>query len=164
MQRQARWSIQERDRVALHKGVEQTGDPRVAHRFMHQPVSTEQRRVRHQHVARVEEPPLHRFVAGYIIPQLDADAFERRPDRGRINELTGIDDSLPAVSESYIQWVMEDRFPEGRIRDLRRDPVHHAVGKRNLTIDPVSERGVTASRETRYGFSGRVPVVAQVVA
>jgi mannitol 2-dehydrogenase len=35
-------------------------------------------------------------------------------DRSRINKMNGIEDELPAVSESYIQWVMEDRFPLGR--------------------------------------------------
>ncbi len=35
-------------------------------------------------------------------------------DRDRLNAASGIDDRVPAMSESFIQWVMEDRFPGGR--------------------------------------------------
>lgn len=35
-------------------------------------------------------------------------------DRERLNAITGIEDAMPAMSESYLQWVVEDRFPAGR--------------------------------------------------
>ncbi|MGU3646511.1 mannitol dehydrogenase family protein [Microbacterium sp. C23T] len=35
-------------------------------------------------------------------------------DRVRLNAETGIDDLLPVMSESYLQWVIEDEFPAGR--------------------------------------------------
>jgi mannitol 2-dehydrogenase/sorbose reductase len=35
-------------------------------------------------------------------------------DRARLNEMTGVDDVIPVMSESYLQWVMEDNFPAGR--------------------------------------------------
>lgn len=43
-----------------------------------------------------------------IAPRVSAD------DRERLNQRSGIDDLLPAMGESYLQWVMEDRFPAGR--------------------------------------------------
>jgi mannitol 2-dehydrogenase len=50
-----------------------------------------------------------------IAPSVTAD------DRFRLNSSTGVDDLVPAMSESYIQWVIEDRFPTGR-------PDLHKVG------------------------------------
>lgn len=35
-------------------------------------------------------------------------------DRVRLAADSGIDDRVPAVSESFIQWVMQDHFPAGR--------------------------------------------------
>ena len=35
-------------------------------------------------------------------------------ERERLNQLTGIDDAVPVMSESYLQWVLEDTFPTGR--------------------------------------------------
>ena len=35
-------------------------------------------------------------------------------DRARLNAASGIDDRMPAMSESFTQWVMEDHFPNGR--------------------------------------------------
>ncbi|MDQ0395852.1 mannitol dehydrogenase family protein [Labrys monachus] len=34
--------------------------------------------------------------------------------RARVNAMNGIDDALPAISESFMQWVIEDRFCAGR--------------------------------------------------
>ncbi|MFT4220949.1 MAG: mannitol dehydrogenase family protein [Microbacterium sp.] len=41
--------------------------------------------------------------------------------RARLTAASGIDDQLPAVAESYLQWVVEDDFPAGR-------PALEAVG------------------------------------
>jgi len=35
-------------------------------------------------------------------------------DRRRLNEQSGVNDLMPATAESFIQWVIEDRFPNGR--------------------------------------------------
>lgn len=35
-------------------------------------------------------------------------------DRARLNAASGVEDALPVMSESYLQWVIEDRFPAGR--------------------------------------------------
>ena len=35
-------------------------------------------------------------------------------DRARLNTANGIDDAVPVMSETYLQWVIEDRFPAGR--------------------------------------------------
>jgi len=35
-------------------------------------------------------------------------------DRKRLNERSGIEDRMPAIGESFIQWVIEDIFPNGR--------------------------------------------------
>lgn len=43
-----------------------------------------------------------------IAPYVTAD------DRERLNRETGVDDLLPVMSESYLQWVIEDDFPAGR--------------------------------------------------
>jgi mannitol 2-dehydrogenase len=34
--------------------------------------------------------------------------------RAKVAASTGISDALPAVAESYLQWVVQDRFPAGR--------------------------------------------------
>lgn len=34
--------------------------------------------------------------------------------RDRLNALTGLDDAVPALTEEYRQWVMQDHFPTGR--------------------------------------------------
>jgi mannitol 2-dehydrogenase len=34
--------------------------------------------------------------------------------RARLNAATGIDDDVPALTEEYRQWVLEDNFPTGR--------------------------------------------------
>ncbi len=41
--------------------------------------------------------------------------------RAHLNALSGVDDRLPAMAESFIQWVVEDRFRQGR-------PAFEAVG------------------------------------
>lgn len=43
-----------------------------------------------------------------IAPYVTAD------DRERLNNETAIEDQLPVMSESYLQWVIEDDFPAGR--------------------------------------------------
>ena len=43
-----------------------------------------------------------------IAPSVNSD------DRQRLIEASGINDGLPAMGESYIQWVVEDRFCNGR--------------------------------------------------
>jgi len=43
-------------------------------------------------------------IAPYVTPA----------DRVRLNAITAIDDAVPAMSESYLQWVIEDRFSAGR--------------------------------------------------
>lgn len=35
-------------------------------------------------------------------------------DRDRLNAGTHLPDAIPAMSENYLQWVIEDRFPAGR--------------------------------------------------
>jgi len=35
-------------------------------------------------------------------------------DRRRLNAGSGVDDRMPAIGERFIQWVIEDRFPNGR--------------------------------------------------
>ena len=35
-------------------------------------------------------------------------------DRDRLDAASGLDDAIPAMSESYLQWVIEDCFPSGR--------------------------------------------------
>ncbi|HEY5302949.1 MAG TPA: hypothetical protein VIJ86_02705 [Acidimicrobiales bacterium] len=43
-------------------------------------------------------------IAPYVTPA----------DRVRLNSNTAVDDAVPAMSESYLQWVIEDRFSCGR--------------------------------------------------
>ena len=43
-----------------------------------------------------------------IIPVIDAQL------RASVNGLTGVDDAVPVVGESFKQWVVEDEFPTGR--------------------------------------------------
>ncbi|WP_216363417.1 mannitol dehydrogenase family protein [Subtercola boreus] len=35
-------------------------------------------------------------------------------DRDRLNSATGVEDLIPVMSESYLQWVLQDHFPAGR--------------------------------------------------
>ena len=51
------------------------------------------------------------------LPQLHGrphHAGGRPADVARLNERTGIDDQVPIFAESFIQWVVEDRFCAGR--------------------------------------------------
>lgn len=45
-----------------------------------------------------------------IAPEVDEPAAQR------VREATGIADAVPAVAESFSQWVIQDRFPAGRPR------------------------------------------------
>ena len=60
-------------------------------------------------------------------------------ERLRLNSRSGLDDRVPVMSESFIQWVMEDQFPSGRPAleqvgvELRDDvPLFEAVKGRLL--------------------------------
>lgn len=60
-------------------------------------------------------------------------------ERLRLNRRSGLDDLVPVMSESFIQWVMEDQFPSGRPAfesvgvELRDDvPLFEAVKGRLL--------------------------------
>ena len=38
----------------------------------------------------------------------------RPQDQRRLNEQSGVEDRVPAMGERFIQWVIEDKFPNGR--------------------------------------------------
>jgi mannitol 2-dehydrogenase/sorbose reductase len=69
-------------------------------------------------VADAIDPDLASWIAGTVgFPNSMVDRiapYVTDADRQRLNKLTGIDDRVPAMSESYLQWVIEDKFPSGR--------------------------------------------------
>lgn len=68
--------------------------------------------------ARARDPALAAWIdANATFPSCMVDRITPAvgpADVARLNALTGIDDQVPIFSESFIQWVVEDRFCAGR--------------------------------------------------
>jgi mannitol 2-dehydrogenase len=68
--------------------------------------------------ARARDPGLAGWIdANVTFPNamVDRIAPQVPPEvRERVNAISGIDDEVPAMSESFMQWVIEDRFCNGR--------------------------------------------------
>jgi fructuronate reductase len=70
------------------------------------------------HFAELADPDLGRFVAGEVsCPSTMVDRIvpaTSDEDRERISKALGATDAWPVVTEPFTQWVIEDRFPQGR--------------------------------------------------
>lgn len=68
--------------------------------------------------AELVDPELGRFVAGEVsCPSTMVDRIvpaTSDQDRERIGHALGVEDAWPVVTEPFTQWVIEDRFPQGR--------------------------------------------------
>ncbi|MEE1656286.1 mannitol dehydrogenase family protein [Microvirga sp. CF3062] len=68
--------------------------------------------------AELVDPELGRFVADEVsCPSTMVDRIvpaTSDQDRERIGEVLGATDAWPVVTEPFTQWVIEDRFPQGR--------------------------------------------------
>jgi fructuronate reductase len=68
--------------------------------------------------AELVDPDLGRFVANEVsCPSTMVDRIVPATsdhDRERIGQVLGLSDAWPVVSEPFTQWVIEDRFPQGR--------------------------------------------------
>jgi len=68
--------------------------------------------------AELVDPELGRFVANEVsCPSTMVDRIvpaTSDQDRERIGKALGIEDAWPVVTEPFTQWVIEDRFPQGR--------------------------------------------------
>lgn len=68
--------------------------------------------------AELVDPDLGRFVADEVsCPSTMVDRIvpaTSDQDRERIGEALGVADAWPVVTEPFTQWVIEDRFPQGR--------------------------------------------------
>lgn len=68
--------------------------------------------------AELVDPDLGRFVADEVsCPSTMVDRIvpaTSDQDRERIGEVLGVADAWPVVTEPFTQWVIEDRFPQGR--------------------------------------------------
>lgn len=68
--------------------------------------------------AELVDPGLGRFVADEVsCPSTMVDRIVPATgdqDRERIGEALGVEDAWPVVTEPFTQWVIEDRFPQGR--------------------------------------------------
>jgi len=75
--------------------------------------------------ARARDPELAGWIdATVAFPNSMVDRIAPRvsdDDRAMLNDRSGIDDRLPVIAETFIQWVVQDRFPAGR-------PALEAVG------------------------------------
>ncbi len=69
-------------------------------------------------LAELVDPELGRFVADEVsCPSTMVDRIvpaTSDQDRERIAEALGVTDAWPVVTEPFTQWVIEDRFPQGR--------------------------------------------------
>jgi fructuronate reductase len=68
--------------------------------------------------AELVDPDLGRFVADEVsCPSTMVDRIvpaTSDQDRERIGQVLGLSDAWPVVTEPFTQWVIEDRFPQGR--------------------------------------------------
>ena len=68
--------------------------------------------------ARARDPSLAAYIDEAVaFPNSMVDRIAPQvpePVRLQLNQRSGIDDAVPAVAESFIQWVVEDRFTAGR--------------------------------------------------
>lgn len=68
--------------------------------------------------AELVDPDLGRFVASEVsCPSTMVDRIvpaTSDQDRERIGQALGVEDAWPVVTEPFTQWVIEDRFPQGR--------------------------------------------------
>ncbi len=71
-----------------------------------------------QRLAALHDPELGRYVAGEVaFPSTMVDRIvpaTTAEDRTRVAGVLGLEDAWPVVSEPFAQWVVEDRFPQGR--------------------------------------------------
>ncbi|HJV59704.1 MAG TPA: D-arabinitol 4-dehydrogenase [Albitalea sp.] len=78
-----------------------------------------------QFIELVGDPALHDWVLAHTsCPNAMVDRITPRPTpdvRDRVRQATGVDDGAALMSESFTQWVIEDRFCNGR-------PAWEAVG------------------------------------
>ena len=69
-------------------------------------------------LAELQEPDLARWIeAETAFPSTMVDRITpvtAQADVDRLREVDGIDDAWPVFSETFTQWVIEDRFPGGR--------------------------------------------------
>ena len=68
--------------------------------------------------AAAADPELAQWIAGNVaFPNSMVDRIApavTAATRAGLNAATGIDDGVPALTEEYRQWVLEDNFPTGR--------------------------------------------------
>jgi len=68
--------------------------------------------------ATLKNAPLGQWIAGNVaFPNSMVDRITPATtddDRADVRERYGIDDAWPVVAESFVQWVLEDTFPQGR--------------------------------------------------
>lgn len=68
--------------------------------------------------ARVKDPALADWVAQHVsFPNSMVDRIAPTVTaevRAQVVAASGVSDALPAVAETYLQWVVQDRFPSGR--------------------------------------------------
>lgn len=71
-----------------------------------------------QHIEQTDDRALHDWVQARVsCPNAMVDRITPRPSpevRERVKAATGWDDAAPLMAESFIQWVVEDRFCNGR--------------------------------------------------
>jgi D-arabinitol 4-dehydrogenase len=90
-----------------------------------------------QFLSLVGDEPLAAWVAQHTsCPNSMVDRITPRPTRelaARVKQATGRDDAAPVMAESFIQWVIEDRFAAGR-------PAWETVGVQLVdSVDPYEE-------------------------
>ena len=70
--------------------------------------------------ATARDPAFGRFVAGEVaFPSTMVDRIVPKTteaDRAMVARRLGLDDAWPVMTEPFLQWVVEDRFPTGRPR------------------------------------------------
>ncbi len=155
---------QQRDHVAVEKGVQVTMDRPVRERLVDEPVAGEQGRVGQHAVGGVEHPQLDLLVRRHLVAELDADPLQRRPAGAEpvldhpLDEVLGKDWCLIVHTATRVE-------PRRIVRgDTRRDAIHHAAGEGDVGLDPGGELWIARARERQHAAADHLAIVLEVVA
>jgi D-arabinitol 4-dehydrogenase len=104
-----------------------------------------------QFVELIGDTALREWIdANTTSPNAMVDRITPRPTpdvRARVKAATGIDDPAALMGESFIQWVIEDRFAAGR-------PAWETVGVEMVTsVDPYEEAKIRLLNATHSGIA-----------
>ena len=145
-------------------GREKSAYQRMRHRLVH-PAKPEQRRqVGNRRMAAVENADLHRLMGSHVAGQCDPHLFQRRAPGAETIRKHPLAERFAKHGCVVVDSELVAQQLPLPLRRRGGDPIHHAVGKGDVAVDPVGEDGIRHARKARHRVAGHLTVARQVVA